>query len=158
MKIMALPLACLLLLLSCGEAGKQLPTVDSFNWLSGSWEMPMQGGRVTEDWKRVNDSLMEGRSDFVMGDSITAFETVQLIRRGAEFFYEVRSATQPEQPVVAFRLSRFSDQEFIAENPEHDFPKRIRYKKISADSIFAVVDGGPADSLHKDEFAYSRKK
>lgn len=118
----------------------------------------MQEGRVTEAWTRVNDSLMEGRSDFVIGDSVMPFETVRLERRGEGFVYEVHSATHPGETPVVFRLSSFSDSGFVAEDPAHDFPKRILYRLVTVDSIFARVDGGPADSAHKDEFRYSRRK
>jgi hypothetical protein len=35
-----------------------------------------------------------------------------------------------------------SANEVVFENPEHDFPKRIGYRLVSADSLEAWVDGG----------------
>ena len=43
------------------KQSKKLPkkNITQFNWLSGSWEMKEADGIVTEQWKQVNDSLME---------------------------------------------------------------------------------------------------
>ena len=55
----------------------QEKNVSVFKWLNGSWTMTEKDGIVTEQWKHVNDSLMEGNSDFVKGDSVIPFETMR---------------------------------------------------------------------------------
>jgi len=42
---------------------------------------------------------------------------------------------------VKFALTTFKDNEFVFENPEHDFPKKIVCKKVSATEMFAQVLG-----------------
>ncbi len=129
-----------------------------FSWLNGQWAMPEKEGTVTEEWKPVNDSLMEGRSDFVRGDSVIPFETIKLFRRGNDFYYEAKAAGQNDEKPVEFKLTSFTDSGFVAENPQHDFPKRITYKLMNKDSIHAFVDGGPSIPEKKSDFYYSRSK
>lgn len=148
-----------LFLTSCGgnKRGKE-ETVGSFSWLNGSWAMKEDGGGATEEWKHINDSLMEGSSAFVTGDSVIPFETIRMFRRGRDFFYEVKAAGQNNEQPVEFKLSSFSDSGFVAENPQHAFPKRITYRLVNKDSIHAVVDAGPAMPDKRSDFYYSRSK
>lgn len=145
------------LAVSCNQhtTGKKIQT---FTWLIGAWEMKNADGIIFESWEAANDSVMLGKSDFVKGDSIIPFETIRLIKRGKDFFYEAKAAGQNNDQPVEFQLSSFSDAGFVAENPTHDFPKRITYKLIHNDSIHAVVDGGPQMPEKKSNFYYSRKK
>jgi Domain of unknown function (DUF6265) len=146
----------LIILISCKP--KENTKVEIFNWLNGQWTMNTVEGMVTEEWKTNNDSLMVGKSDLVKGDTVIPFETIRMFRRGIDFFYEAKAAGQNNEQPVEFKLSFFSDSGFVAENPQHDFPKRITYKLINKDSIHAFVDGGPQMPEKKSDFFYSRKK
>lgn len=140
------------------NTGKENPeTVARFIWLNGKWVMKEGDGTVTEQWKQVNDSLMEGSSDFIKGDSVIPFEKIRMFRRGIDFYYEAKAAGQNNEQPVEFKLSSFSDSGFVAENPQHDFPKRITYRLVKKDSIHAVVDGGPSMPDKKSDFYYSKK-
>jgi hypothetical protein len=145
--------------LQCDSKKKvAVKTVNQFNWLNGSWMMKEKDGIVTEDWKQVNDSLMEGSSDFIKGDSTIPFEKIKLFRRSDDFYYEAKAAGQNNEQPVEFKLTTFTDTGFVAENPKHDFPKRITYRMVNKDSIHAFVDGGPSMPDKKSDFYYSRSK
>lgn len=147
------------LLAGCSEVKKNKPeTVNRLHWLNGSWAMKTDDGTVTEQWKPVNDSLMEGSSDFVKGDSVIPFETIRIFIRDTSFYYEAKAVGQNNEQPVEFKLSSFSDTGFVAENPQHDFPKRITYRLINKDSVHAFVDGGPQQPDKKSDFYYSRTK
>ena len=120
--------------------------------------MAEKDGVVTEEWKLVTDSLMEGRSDFIKGDTITPFETIKLYKKDTSFYYEAKAAGQNNELPVGFKITSFSDTSFVAENPEHDFPKRITYNLINKDSIHAFIDGGKEMSDKRSDFYYSRVK
>lgn len=129
-----------------------------FGWLNGQWAMPEKEGTITEEWKPVNDSLMEGRSDLVKGDSVIPFETIRIFRKDTVFYYEAKAAGQNKEQPVAFTITSFSDTGFVAENPQHDFPKRISYTLVNKDSIHAFIDGGPQQTEKRSDFYYSRKQ
>ena len=133
-------------------------TVASFQSLLGEWQMPEGDGLVTESWKQVSDTLLEGRSDFVKGDSVVPFETIRIFLRSDSFYYEAKAAGQNNELPVAFTITKFSDSGFVAENKEHDFPKRISYSFVNKDSIYARVDDGLDTPERKAEFYYSRKR
>lgn len=146
-------------LVQCKSKNKSVEkNISQFSWLYGEWEMKDNDGLVTEQWKQVNDSLMEGSSDFIKGDSTIPFEIIKLFRRNNDFIYEAKAAGQNKELPVEFKLTSFSDSGFVAENPQHNFPKRITYRLIKKDSINAFVDGGPAMPDKKIDFYYSKKK
>ena len=116
--------------------------VSRSKWLTGNWAMKTGDGTITEQWKPVNDSLMEGNSDLIKGDSVIPFEKIRLFRRNNTFYYEATAAGKNDERPVEFKLTVFSDTGFIAENPAHDFPKRIVYKLKSTRSLHACIDDG----------------
>jgi hypothetical protein len=147
----------LFLFYSCVSDTKQ-QTVQPFTALAGDWQMPEGDGFVTESWKQINDTLLEGRSDYKKGDSIIPFETIQLLLEKDSFYYKVKAAGQNNELPVAFTITSFSDSGFVAENKQHDFPKRISYTFINKDSIYARVDDGLAVPERKAEYYYKRLK
>lgn len=139
-------------------ATSQAAAIDRFDWLTGRWYMEEKEGITTEDWLRVNDSLLEGRSDFVKGDSVIPFETIRIYNITDTFYYEAKAAGQNKEQPVAFTMTSMTDSGFVAENPAHDFPKRISYRLVNRDSIHAYIDGGPAQPDKRADFFYRRKK
>ncbi|HEX7294339.1 MAG TPA: DUF6265 family protein, partial [Pyrinomonadaceae bacterium] len=59
-------------------------------------------------------------------------------------------------PQTDFKLTRVTDQEAVFENPEHDFPKRIIYRKSAEDALTASIDGG--EGTKQMTFSFQRMK
>ena len=55
-------------------------------------------------------------------------------------------------PDKLVELHAEADREAVFENPEHDFPKRIIYRKNSAGGLSAIVDGGEGTKSEKFDF------
>ncbi len=153
--------AFMLLVISiCFSAGEMHASkLESFNWLLGSWQMQKKSGILTESWKQSNDSTFEGNSYLIKttGEKML-LENVQLVNRGQQFFYIPTTANQNNQQPVSFTITSHNNESFTAENPQHDFPKRIIYTLINKDSLHAVIDGGPGMPQKKSTFYYSRQK
>ena len=133
--------------------------MQSFRWMLGSWKMETKRGAIMETWIHVNDSTMAGESFMVkLTGGTVQLENVQLLYRNEEYFYiPVAKGQNNEQP-VSFRITSHNETGFVAENPEHDFPKRITYELVNKDSVHAFIDGGPAMPDKKSDFYYSRIK
>ena len=105
----------LLIAASCKEPAKEKELIrqsadtDQFDWLIGQWYMEEKEGITTEDWLRVNDSLLEGRSDFVKGDSVIPFETIRIYNITDTFYYEAKAAGQNKEQPVAFTMTSMTD-------------------------------------------------
>lgn len=133
--------------------------MESFIWLQGNWAMHMDRGTITESWIVTDDSTYSGESKMIKANGeVKPFENIQLVYRNNEYYYIPVTAGQNDEKPVPFRLTSYSQTGFVAENPGHDFPKRITYVLLNRDSIHAYIDGGPANPGKKMDFFYAREK
>ena len=95
---------------------------------------------------------MMGVSRTTMGEKTTEWEFL-IIRQGTQGLdYVSRPSRQPEATFTALRTSA---NEVIFENPAHDFPKRIIYKR-DGDTLTAAIEG-PMNGQHRRiEFPYKQ--
>lgn len=130
-----------------------------FVWLKGEWTMQRRNGTLVESWEFTNDSTFKGTSYIISANGEKrVLEDLQLVRRNNQWSYISTVTNQNNNQPVRFVLTSFSNEGFVAENPSHDYPKRIRYSRIGSDSIHAVIDGGPDAPQKKSDYYYSRKK
>jgi len=107
-------------------------------WLAGCWEL-RQGARVTlEMWMPPADGLMLGASCTTVNGEVREYEQLRLAWRPDTLIYTALPSGQAE---ASFR-GVVSDSGFTVENPAHDFPQRISYRKRGADSVVARIEGG----------------
>jgi hypothetical protein len=55
-----------------------------------------------------------------------------------------------------FRAVGVSGDSVVFQNPQHDFPQRIIYKKVGADSLIARIEGDRAGRRQPTTFSYRR--
>ena len=131
----------------------------SFGWMIGTWKMETKRGAIIETWISVNDSSFAGESFMVkITGGTVPLKKIQLVCRSKEYFYIPVAEGQNDNKQEKFKITSFNESGFVAENPEHDFPKRITYKLVNKDSVHAFIDGGPAMPEKKSDFYYSRYK
>jgi len=114
-----------------------------FGWLLGTWQE--EGKMSFEVWEDKGSFLFGSsyRIDLAGNKAIT--EEITLIKRGEDFYY-VPDVAGPQGP-IEFKIISFDKCSFTAENPEHDFPKRINYKKTGS-GLEATTSGGSNSILY----------
>lgn len=127
----------------------------SMDWVAGTWKINTGRGSVVEKWKTVNDSTLIGKSMFVKaaGDSILQ-ETLELARRKGQWTYTSTVQGQNNNQPVPFKVIFIKGTEFISENPTHDFPQRIAYRRIK-NSLFASIEGKKNGKFDKQNFDFT---
>lgn len=131
----------------------------SFYWLTGTWQMNNPGAVISEKWDPLDDRTMTGESTMTRNTGETILlEKIQLAFRGKDYYYIPAAQGQNNGQPVPFRITSFSENGFVAGNPEHDFPKRITNNAVNRDSIHANIDGGPLQPGKRSDFYYSRVK
>lgn len=85
------------------------------------------------------NSLIGMHRDTVNG-KLVGFEYFRIVEDATGLVY----LTQPNgKPPVAFRASELTGKsEITFANPEHDFPKRIHYRRIDSNTLWARIDDG----------------
>lgn len=139
---------------SCEEPVKEKP-LDKFSWLEGGWEGITEEVVMRETWTRVNDKLMKGDAYVLAGTDTVFRESLKLMAMNDSLiYYVVFIHGVPDS--TSFILKKYENNEAVFENPEHDFPQRIVYKKVSEDSVYAYIEGETDKGLQREEFPYKR--
>jgi hypothetical protein len=137
---------------SAGRA-QDAATVAQVGWIAGCWERSAGPRLIEEQWMRPRAGLMLGMSRTVVGDSLGEYELVALFERGGRLVY---AAAPARQAPAEFESTAVSDSAVTFENPTHDFPQRIIYRRRGADSLLARVEGMRRGRLHGSDFPYGR--
>ncbi len=118
--------------------------------LSGTWKVKNQ--EIYEHWDKLNDQSWKGFSYEIKNGTMSVSEYLDIEKKESKLIYRATVLRQNEGLGVEFKLTG-SDSAFIFENPEHDFPKKIIYRKISANELFVEVTDGA-----KRGFSYTMTK
>ena len=122
-------------------------------WLAGCWELTSGARVVEEQWTRPRGGLMLGVGRTVRGDSLVEYEQVRIFERGGRLVY---GASPSGQEPAEFESTQLSDSAVTFENLGHDFPQRVMYRRPSADSLVARVEGMRRGQLRGVDFPYAR--
>jgi hypothetical protein len=125
--------------------------ISELAWLSGDWQTAPGGhARIEEHWTVPAGGTMIGMGRTVVGDKTAEFEFLRVEQRGDEIYYVANP--NANCPQTDFKLTRLTGQEVIFENPAHDYPKRVRYRKNSDGSLVASIDAG--EGTESQTFSY----
>jgi hypothetical protein len=124
--------------------------------LDGTWKMVTKRGAVCEEWKKMDGNYLQNRGYFIKGNDTIVTERVSLTRNYKGIYYTSTVEDQNNKQPVAFKLTKQENNMFVFENPQHDFPKRIVYNLISADSLHAFIDDG-TETGKRQNFYYKKQ-
>jgi hypothetical protein len=130
--------------------------VEQFAWISGCWESDDGKERIEEFWMKPAGKSMMGMSRTVAGGKTVFTEHIQIREQNGQTAYIV-ALGMGATPVV-FKLIKGSDSEAVFENPTHDFPQRIIYRRESPDALFARIEGQEKGVNKAIDFRYKRSK
>lgn len=161
------------LFFSCGNAGEQHTAAGTTEtsiastaamdmadaeWLAGIWKMAGSGPDIYEVWQKENDSVYQGKSLMVKGRDTIVQETIELRRDAKDISYIPTVMDQNASRPVPFKLTSWANGTMVFENPGHDFPQMITYKKITPDSLVASISGKMEGNNHTETFPMKRIK
>jgi hypothetical protein len=128
-------------------------SIDTLSWISGSWTTTQDGATIEEHWTRPAAGTMIGMGRTIAGGKTAFFEYLRIETRGADLVYVAHPKARPG---TDFKATRIADDEVVFENPQHDFPKRIIYKRTADGNLTARVEGDPTDKEKAETFSYKR--
>ena len=109
-------------------------------------------GSVEEQWMapRAHTMLSAGRT--IRGDKLVEFESVLIREQGGVLAYESHPSGQAS---AVFLSTAVEENSVVFENPRHDFPQRIGYRR-EGDSLLAWIEGPRNGQTRRVEFPYRR--
>lgn len=139
---MRIPIAIFGAFLAHAACAQGCDSLRSADWLLGSWIGDEGERHFEESWIKLSNSTFEGsgvttrKSDSARVDG----ESLRLVQMGDGVFY-VAKVAHNEFP-VGFRLVRCAGRTLIFENRTHDFPKRLEYRAVDAETLQVHVSDG----------------
>ncbi|HMJ48556.1 MAG TPA: DUF6265 family protein [Ferruginibacter sp.] len=139
--------------INSGDDGKAFKKLYA---LEGTWKMTTKRGALCEEWKKVSNTHLQNKGFLVKGTDTIVTERVALTNTKDGVFYTSTVEDQNNRQPIAFRMTRAEGNTFVFENAEHDFPRRMVYNLVSADSLHAYIDDGI--NGNKRQHFYYRKQ
>jgi len=112
----------------------------NFDWLLGNWKRlnEEKGKETFEIWNKESNSEYSGIGFTIQNADTIKQEIMELIKLEKNWILKVQP--QDESAPITFTMTSSSEQEFICENKELDFPKLIKYWK-NGNKINALIAG-----------------
>jgi len=123
--------------LSAQEVKEDFKKLD---WLEGTWirTNTKPGRSAHEKWQKISSSEWSGLGVNMIGSDTAFVEKLKLLIKDENIYY-VADIAENKEPVY-FRFTTITDNSFVCENPQHDFPKTISYQN-NGDKIKATISG-----------------
>lgn len=126
------------LLSLAAPAPAQEPVTAMPNWLAGAWTNAGQSDEWWEEWWTPDKAgIMLGASRSGKQDALGFFEHMRIIRQDGTVHF---CALPKGQAGACFKAVSATATEIVFENPAHDFPNRIVYRR-EGDELFAQISG-----------------
>ncbi|MFY0592097.1 hypothetical protein [Roseivirga sp.] len=97
------------------------------------------GNSATESWKKISETLYQGVGISMTGSDTTFVEKLRLEVKDNKIYY-IADVEENSAPTY-FEIVKLTNDGFISENPEHDFPKMIAYSFKRNEMSVIISDG-----------------
>lgn len=140
------------------SSNKSFEKLEKMSWLVGEWENKMPDGVLTETWVVYNDSIFAGRTVFVKDKDTLHSEEIVLTQKGETLLYIPTVKGQNDNKPVEFKMTESkTENEFAFENPAHDYPQKIVYKKVNDTNLIATISGKQQGKPSSESYPMSKK-
>ena len=118
--------------------------VSVMSWLYGCWGGKVNQRDFREQWMPLRGNTLLGIGSTEFQDKLASYEYLRIEGRADGVYYV---ALPSEQKEAAFKLvtavhdNRDNADTFTFENPQHDFPQRIIYRRGTEGWLYATIEG-----------------
>lgn len=157
-RITLLAAATILSLVSCQNKSElKFEKIKKMDWLVGSWEQKLPDGIITEIWTKENDSTFSGKSYFIKTKDTIHLENIVLTQQKDELLYIPTVNGQNNDEPTTFKMTSDVENTFSFENPAHDYPQKITYKKVSETNLVATISGKQQGKITEESYPMAKK-
>lgn len=136
-------------------AQEQKAKLEDLAWLGGCWNNERGNRSVEEVWLKPKGGMMLGLGRTLKDGQAIEFEFMRIHEEKGEIFYTAKPSGQPE---ASFKLISNKNGEVVFENPQHDFPQRVIYRKQTDGSLIARIEGEMNGKKRGIDFPFKRAR
>jgi hypothetical protein len=109
-------------------------------WLEGDWKRTnaKPGRTASESWKKGRANELIGLGVSLKEKDTVFVEKLKILVKDNSIYY-VADVAENKAPVY-FKFIELTNDGFVCENPDHDFPKKISYKR-EGNKVRATTSG-----------------
>lgn len=145
--------AVVALLLATPVAAQAPNDLGRLAFMAGCWELRTPTRVTHEQWMAPLGGVMLGMSRTVVRDAVREWEFLRLAVTDGVVTYLAQPGGRPATP---FPASVVTDSSVTFSNPAHDFPQRILYRRLGADSLMARIEGDAGGQVKGMNFPMKR--
>jgi hypothetical protein len=124
----------------------KLPTdsMAELSWLYGCWGGKVNQRDFREQWMPLRGNQLIGLGSTEFEGKLSSYEYLRIEQRADGIYYVAVPSGQKEAAfklVSAAKDERDKSSTFVFENPQHDFPQRISYRRGTEGWLYATVEG-----------------
>ena len=135
------------------EVAAQAASPPTLEWIAGCWEMATERSTTTERWSDATGGVLLGSSKTIREGRVVAWELLR-IEESAGGSWQYWAYPSGQAPTTFTAVAANADS-VTFENPEHDFPQSITYRR-RPDSLVASIQGEGSSGYRQIFFAYKR--
>lgn len=148
-------LLLVLFLFSCQQQAET--SMATLQWLPGVWKMPTPDGVLVERWCRVNADTLRGQGYVLQGRDSLLIEDFEIYKNeDAQLVYGAKVKAQNDGKTIRYVAAGQKGDSIVFENPAHDFPQKIIYRRLSDSSFAAAIAGMQQGKYRRVDFHFSK--
>ncbi len=128
-------------------------TIDQMAWLTGCWTQTKPNGVVEERWMAPGGGVMLGMGRTVRDGKLREYEYTRIVEADGSLAYMAEPSGQEK---ATFALKSLTADEAVFENPAHDFPQRVIYRRLGPDAVTGRIEGQIGGQTRSVDFPYKR--
>jgi hypothetical protein len=141
-----------LFLASCkSEKEPEQIKLNNITWLVGQWQTEPR--ERVEVWSKKGDKF-QASGIILKGKKPKVNELMNISEENGHLIYSVLAYGQNDNKYVNFSLSNKKANDLIFTNPDHDFPKTIRYTLENEEQLKVTV----SDDNEEQSFTFYRSR
>ena len=141
-------------LVFCQMANAGAQEISALSFLAGHWQEKTDREDTQETWLGPQGDLMVAANLSSRGGRV-GFENLRIIKRDGKLIY--LASPGGRNPPTEFPLKESGANRAVFENPNHDFPQRIIYKR-EGDVLIARIEGVIGENEKSKEWRFKRVK
>ena len=127
--------------------------IDQMAWLTGCWIHVKPNGVVEELWTGPGGGVMLGLGRTVRDGQLREYEFVRIVEADGSLAYVAEPSGQAR---ATFPLKSLTADEAVFEDPAHDFPQRVIYRRLGPDAVTGRIEGQIGGQAKAVDFPYKR--
>jgi hypothetical protein len=128
-------------------------TIDQMAWLTGCWIQTRPNGVVEERWMGPGGGVMLGMGRTLRDGKLRDYEYTRIVEADGSLAYMAEPSGQEK---ATFPLKTLTSDMAVFENPTHDFPQRVIYRRLGADQVVGRIEGQIGGQAKSVDFPYKR--